>query len=176
MDYSQINRESVAWATDNGRELLRAENDRIQALDAKAGQLSGFSGVILAVLGSIAPDAFDRNIGAVGEPLFASAYFASVGALTGAILWLVFFALRPQRFIAIDAAELTAYLEDERLLRAQPWALQMRTLRALRDCTSWAQRGAELKANRLTIGVVIFAVGLAAALVAVVTLGVGNLD
>jgi len=97
VDYSQINRESVAWATDNGRELLKAENDRLQALDAKAGQLSGFSGVILAVLGSIAPDAFDRNIGAVGEPLFASAYFASVGALTGAILWLVFFALRPQR-------------------------------------------------------------------------------
>jgi hypothetical protein len=176
VDYRRINHETVAWAAENARELLREENQRIQALDGKAGQLAGFSGVILAVLGSIAPDAFDGNLGTVGEPLFAGAYFASVGALTAAILWLVFFALRPQRFIAIDATELTAYLEDERLLRAQPWALQIRTLRALRDCTSWAQRGAELKADRLTIGVIIFAVGLASALVAVVTLGVGNLD
>lgn len=176
MDYSRINHETVAWATDNARELLREENDRIQALDGKAGQLAGFSGVILAVLGSIAPDAFDGDLGAVGDPLFAAAYFASVGALTAAILWLVFFALRPQRFIAIDASELTAYLEDERLLRAQPWALRIRTLRALRDCTSWAQQGAESKANRLGAGVVIFAIGLAAALVAVVTLGAGNLD
>lgn len=175
MDYSRINRETVSWATENARELLRSENDRLQALDGKAGQLAGFSGVILAVLGSIAPDAFGERLGTVGDPLFAAAYFASVGSLTAAILWLVLFALRPQRFIAIDAKELDAYLEDERLLRAEPWALQIRTLRALRDSTSWAQRGAELKANRLTVGVVIFAFGLGAALVAVVTLGVGNL-
>ena len=176
MDYSQINHETVAWATENARSLLKDENERIQALDAKAAQLAGFSGVILAVLGSIAPDAFDGDLGAVGDPLFATTYFASVGALTAAILWLVFFALRPQRFIAIDAEELTAYLEDERLLQAQPWALQIRTLRALRNCTSWAQQGAQQKADRLSIAVVIFAAGLAAALVAVVTLGLGSLD
>jgi hypothetical protein len=170
------NHETLAWATENARELLKEENDRIQALDAKAGQLAGFSGVILAVLGSIATDSFDKNLGAVGDPVFAAMYFASVGALTAAILWLVFFALKPQRFIAINARELTAYLEDDRLLRAQPWALQIRTLRALRDCTLWAQQGAEQKANRLTTGVVIFAVGLAAALAAVVALGLGTLN
>jgi len=176
VDYSRINHETVAWATENARELLREENERIQALDSKAGQLAGFAGVILAVLGSIAADAFAEDLGAVGDPVFAVTYFASVGALTAAILWLVFFALKPQRFIAIDARELTAYLEDERLLRAQPWGLQIRTPRALRDCTAWAQQGAEQKANRLTTGVVIFAIGLAAALGAVVTLGLGSLD
>jgi hypothetical protein len=175
VDYSQVNYETVAWATENARALVKQEAERIQALDGKSAQLAGFSGVILAVLGSLAANAFDKDLGSVGDPLFAVAYFLSVVSLTGAILWLVFFALKPQRFIAIDAAELTAYLEDDRLLRAEPWALQIRTLRALRNAAVWAQTGAEQKANRLSLGVAIFGSGLGAALVAVVTLGAGSL-
>ena len=95
--------------------------------------------------------------------------------LATAILWLVFFTLKPQRFIAIDAKELSRYLDDERLLSAEPWALQLRTLRALRDAASWAQRGAQQKADRLSTGIALFGVGLASALTAVITLGAATL-
>lgn len=132
MDYTRVDHATVEWATQNARDLLREESDRIQALDTKAGQLAGFSGVILALLGSLAKDAFTRDLGCVGDPVFAVAYFLAAGTLAGALLWLVFSALKPQRFVAIDADELTQYLEDERLLRAEPWALQIRTLRAAR--------------------------------------------
>jgi hypothetical protein len=175
MDYSRLNHETVAWATENARELLREESDRIQLLDTKAGQLAGFAGVVLALLGSLAKDAFARDLGTVGDPLFAVVYFGAAATLATAIMWIVFFALKPRRFIAIDAKELSMYFEDERLLSAEPWALQLRTLRALRDAVSFSQRGAAQKADRLSTGVVLFGVGLACTLMAVITLGVGSL-
>lgn len=176
VDYARVNPETVAWATQNARDLLAEETDRIQALDTKASQLAGFSGVTLAILGSIGQRAIEADLGTVGDPLFASAYFLAGVMLAVAILWLVFFGVRPRRFIAIDASELTAYLEDERLLRSRPWALQIRTLRALRDAASWAQRGAQEKANRLTVGVAIFGLALSATLVSIVTLGIASLN
>ena len=174
MDYSQLNKETVAWATSNARELLHEESDRIQALDTKSGQLAGFGGVILALLGSLGKDAFPRDLGSVGDPVFAVAFFLAVIMLAASILWLAM-TLKPQRFMAIDAKELSAYLEDDRLLRADPWALQLRTLRALRDAVTWSQLGAQQKASRLTTGVMLFALGLTGALVAVITLGAGSL-
>jgi hypothetical protein len=175
MDYTRIDPETVEWATKNARELVHEESDRIQALDAKAGQLAGFSGVVLALLGSLAKDAFTRDLGCVGDPVFAGAYFLAAAMLAVTILWLVFSAIKPQRFIAIGAKELERYLVDERLLSAKPWALQIRTLRALSDATSWSQRAAQQKADRLSTGVVLFASGLVFTLVAVITLGLGSL-
>lgn len=175
MDYSKLDPETVAWALDNARTLLSEENERVRAIDGKAAHLAGFAGVILAVLGSLAPDTFDEDLGCVGDPLFAVAFFVATGVLTGSILWFVFRVMKPYRFVAIDAKEVGNYLEDERLLRAEPWALQMRTLRVLAGVTGWAQGVAQQKADRLNEGVVAFGVGLAAALVAVVTIGVANL-
>lgn len=175
IDYSQIKPETVAWATQNARQLLADENDRVRSIDGKSSQLAGFAGVILAVLGAVAPDALREDLGGVGDPVFAVMYFTAAVSLTIAIVWLVFFVLRPQRFVAIDAEEIGAYLEDERLLRSEPWGLQMRTLRALRRAAIWAQKAGQQKADRLTIGIVIFGIGLGAALAAVVTLGAGSL-
>ena len=76
-------------------------------------------------------------------------------------------------FVAIDAAEIDRYIPIAPL-RAEPWALQMRTLRSLRDAAIWAQEAGEQKANRLATGVVLFAAGLGSTLVAVVTLGVAK--
>jgi len=171
----RINPDTVAWAVDNARTLLHDETDRVRSLDGKAAQLAGFGGVTLAVLGSIAPDALSEDLGCVGDPLFALSFFAAAGFVTGSIIWLVFLVVRPQRFVAIDAKEIGNYLEDERLLRADLWAIQMRTLRALRDSALWAQRAAEQKANRLAIGVTLFGIGLGTTLLAVLTLGVANL-
>ncbi len=167
--------ETVAWAVENARSLLLNETDRARSLDGKAAQLAGFAGVTLAVLGSIAPEALSQDLGCVGDPVFAVAFFAAAGLVTGSIVWLVFGVLKPQRIVAIDAKEIANYLEDERLLRAEPWALQMRTLRALRDGALWAQRVAEQKASRLGVGVTLFGFGLGSTLVAVLTLGVVNL-
>ncbi|HEX8054296.1 MAG TPA: hypothetical protein VF517_15010 [Thermoleophilaceae bacterium] len=175
LDYTRLDHKTVAWATENARELVKEEADRLRALDAKSAQLVGFAGVILAVLGSLGKDAFLRDLGYVGDPLFAAAYFLSMLVLTASILWLVFFTLKPQRLVVIDAKELSAYLEDERLLQAEAAALQIRTLRALRDAASWAQRVGKQKASRLSTGMALFAIGLAAALVAVTTMGAGSL-
>ena len=73
MDYSRINRQTVEWATENARLLLQEESARIQGLDSKSGQLAGFAGVILALLASVAIGAFERDLGDVGDPLFAVA-------------------------------------------------------------------------------------------------------
>jgi len=172
VEHGGVNPDTVAWAADNARELLRDESERVRALDTKAGQLAGFAGVILALLGSIAPEAFRSSLGDVGVPLFAAFYLLAAALLASSILWIVFLTLKPQRFIAIAAAELGEYLEDERLLRSDPWALQIRTMRAVRDAAVWAQVAGERKADRLTVGMILFAAGLTATLGAVVTLGI----
>ena len=174
-DPSHINPETVAWATQNARQLLADENDRVRSLDGKAAQLAGFTGVILAVLGSVAPDAFKEKLGCFGETAFAIAYLIAAFSLSAAIVWLVFFVLKPQRFVAIDAAEIKAYVEDERLLRSKPWGLQMRTLRALDHATSWAQAAGQQKADRLGIGVILFGIGVLGAIAAVITLVMASL-
>jgi hypothetical protein len=175
VDRSAVTPDTVAWAVENAQTLLRDETDRVRSLDGKAGQLAGFAGVTLAVLGSIAPDALSQDLGRVGDPVFAAAFFGAAGFVTGSIIWLVFLVLRPQRFVAIDAKEIRNYLQDDRLLRAEPWALQMRTLRALGDSALWAQRAGEQKASRLGVGVTLFGIGLGTTLVAILTLGVANL-
>lgn len=175
VDYSKLDKETVAWAHDHARALLTDENERVRAIDGKAAHLAGFAGVILAVLGSLAPEAFDDDLGRIGEVVFAMGFFLAAGLLSASILWLVFRVMKPYRFVAIDATEVRNYLTDDRLLRAEPWALQMRTLRVLADVTEWAQAAAQQKADRLSSGVIMFGVGLAAALVAVVTIGAAHL-
>jgi hypothetical protein len=175
VDYSRLDKETIAWAHDNARALLSEENERVRTIDGKAAQLAGFAGIILAVLGSVAPDAFDANLGQIGEVTLAVAFFLAAGALSASILWLVFKVMKPYRFVALDAKEIRNYLDDERLLRAEPWALQMRTLRVLAGVAQWAQDVVQSKADRLAEGVVLFGVGLGATLVAVVTIGVSNL-
>jgi hypothetical protein len=175
MDYRKIDPETVAWATENARQLLDDESELVRSLDAKAAQLAGFGGVVLAIMGSIASQGFNEDLGSAGNVVFAMAYFFAAGVLTASILWLAFYAFTPQRFVAIGAAEISEYIDDERLLRAKPWALQLRTLRALRDAVAWAQEAAVQKANRLTTGAVLFGIGLVAAVSAVVTLGLGTL-
>lgn len=175
LDYAQINKQTVAWAYDTASGLLQSELDRVRSLNEKAGQLAGFSGIVLAILGGLANDAFDAGLGCVGEPLFAASYFGAALLLGVAILWLVLLVYRPRRYVALDPEEIRNYLVDERLLRSEPWALQLRTMRTIYPATQWAEKGAAQMARRIGIGAVLFVAGLGLFLVAVVTLGIGQL-
>jgi hypothetical protein len=175
VDYSSINKESVAWAFENANGLLRAELERVGSLNDKAAQLAGFAGVILAILGSVARDGFRAELGSVGEVAFAIFYFGAALLLALAILWLVSLVYRPRRYVAVDPEEIRNYLSDDRLLRAEPWALQIRTLRAIHPAAEWAEKGASQMAHRIGIGAMLFVGGLVAFLGAVLTMGAGSL-
>lgn len=175
MDYSRIKPETVAWAYGTARDLLQGELDRIRSLTEKAAQLAGFAGIILAILGTLAAEAFATDLGAIGDVVFAACFFAGAAVLAGAILWLVLLVYRPRRYIAVDTEEIQNYLTDDRLLRSQPWALQIRTMRTIYLAARVAERGAAQMASRITVGAVLFLLGLMLFLGAVITLGAGSL-
>lgn len=156
-------------------ELVRTERERVASLNDKAAQLAGFSGVILVILGSLAKDGFKAHLGSVGELTFAVSYFAAAVGLVAAILVLILRAYQPRRFLAIDTDEIANYLGDERLLRAEPWALQIRTMRTLHPLAKIAETGAAEMAAWIKLGGYIFALGISLFLVAVLTLGIGQL-
>jgi hypothetical protein len=175
VDYSRIDPDSVAWAYENASALLQQERDRVSSLNDKAAQLAGFSGVILAILGSFAREGFTAKLGSVGEVVFAVCYFGAALALALAVAILILLVYRPRRFIAVDAAELGNYLGDERLLQSKPWGLQIRTMRTLHLAAKWAEKGAAEMASRIRIAVSVFGAGLALFVGAVITLGLGQL-
>ena len=152
------------------------QTDAVQSdCDEKAAQLAGFSGVILAILGSIAKDGFTAQLGCVGEVVFAACYFGAAIALAGAVGILILFVYRPRRFLAVSADEIDNYLTDDRLLRSQPWGLQLRTMRTLHGSAKWTEKGAAIMAQRIKCAVFVFGAGLAFFVVAVITLGIGQL-
>jgi hypothetical protein len=175
VDYSRINKDSVAWAFANASDLLRGQLERVGSLNDKAAQLAGFAGVILAILGSLARQGFSSDLGSVGEVAFAIFYFGAAALLATTILWLVSLVYRPRRYVAIDPEEIQNYLSDERLLQAEPWALQIRTLRTMYPAAQWADDSAARMACRIGVGAALFAGGLLAFLGAVITMGLGSL-
>jgi hypothetical protein len=175
VDYGRINPEAVAWAFQNSADLLQSELERVRSLNEKAAQLAGFAGVVLAILGSVARDGFVADLGSVGEVAFAAFYFGAGLSLAATILWLVLWVYRPKRYVAVDPEEIRNYLTDERLLRAEPWALQIRTMRTVYPAARWAEKGAAQMAGRIGIGAGFFAAGLGMFLGAVITLGLGSL-
>lgn len=175
MDYTRINPETVEWAYGNAVALLQGELDRVRGLTEKAGQLAGFAGVVLAILGGLSKDGFKAHLGSVGENTFAVGYFGAALLLGGAILWLVVLVYRPRRYVAVDTAEISNYLTDDRLLRSKPWALQIRTMRTVHLAATWAEEGAAQLAWRIKVGVFLFAAGLGFFVAAVITLGIGEL-
>jgi hypothetical protein len=174
VDYSRINAETVAWAVQNAANLLQGELDQVRSLNDKAAQLAGFSGVVLAILGSLASDGFATKLGSVGESVFAAFYFGSAFLLAATILWLVLLVHRPRRRVAVDPEEIRTYFTDERLLEAEPWALQIRTMRTIYPAAVWAKKGAAQMEARIGVGAGLFAGGLTLFLGAVITLGVGS--
>ena len=175
VDYSEINPESVAWAYENSVSLLEQERARVDSLNEKAAQLAGFSGVILAILGSFAKDGFKAQLGCVGEVVFAVCYFGAALALAAAVAILILGVYRPRRFLAVNTDEIENYLTDDRLLRSKPWGLQLRTMRTLHGSAKWTEKGAAIMASRIKYAVFVFGAGLAFFVVAVITLGVGQL-
>lgn len=175
IDYSKIDKASVSWAYSNASTVLQTELARVQSLNEKAAQLAGFCGVTLAILGGLADGGFGAKLGSVGEPVFAACYFGAALLLGAAIAWLVLFVYRPRRYVALDPSEIRNYLTEERLLRAEPWALQMRTMRTLYLAASWAEKGAAQMARRITVGALLFTAGLMLFVCAAITLGVGEL-
>lgn len=173
MDYSRINEETVEWAYRTADGLLKEELERARLLTDKAAQLAGFSGIVLAILGGMARDAFGAALGSPGEAIFAACFFAAAGVLTAAIAWLIVLVYRPRRYVAVDTGEIRNYLEDERLLQAKPWALQIRTMRTLYPAARWAEKTAGQLAFRITVGASLFLIGLFLFLGAVITLGIG---
>jgi hypothetical protein len=175
VDYSRINGASVAWAFESASNLLRDELERMRSLNDKAAHLAGFAGVALAISGSIGRDGFGSSRGGVGEVAFAAFYFGAMAALAATMLWLVLLVYRPRRHVAIDPMEIRNYLTDDRLLQAEPWALQIRTLRMIYPAARWAAAGAAQMEHRIRVGAGLFATGLTLFLGAAVTLGLGSL-
>jgi hypothetical protein len=174
VDYSRVNGESVAWAFQNAANLLQGELDQVRSLNERAAQLAGFSGVVLAILGSLAGDGFASRLGSVGEGVFATFYFGSAFLLAASIIWLVLLVHRPTRWVAMDPEEIRNYVTDERLLRAEPWALQIRMMRTIYPAALWARKGAAQLKGRIGVGAGLFAGGLTSFLGAVITLGLGS--
>jgi hypothetical protein len=166
---SDTNPDAVAWYVDNASALLADEHRRGESLQTRAGQLAGFAGVSLALLGSLLPDAFG-GLELSEERLAGGAYLLALALLIATIVLAVVRVLKPVRYAAIDAREVREYVTD-RFLVADRWEVQVRTLRALAMAVASAQSNNETKAKWLGRCVVVFLAGLVASAGCLATLG-----
>lgn len=168
------NPEAIAWYVERAEDLLDDLRERVQSLRSRGGQLAGFSGAVLALVGANA----ESILAALHE---AARVAAGTALLVGAICLIAAFvtALRgtllPHLVSDISAEEVANYTTERFTHEPDLWRVHIRTIRGLLiSIDSTTRQGdkaaqAVMWAGRLFL-VGLLAVGIALAiLVAVVT-------
>ncbi|HEX3040585.1 MAG TPA: hypothetical protein VHP56_00640 [Solirubrobacterales bacterium] len=135
------NPEAIAWYLERAENLLDDLRDRVQTLRARGGQLAGFSGAVIALVGANAESMLDAVQGAARVAI-------GVSLLMGTILLIVAFvtALRGTLLTHlvsdISGNEVANYLTERFTHEPDLWRVHVRTIRGfLESIESTTQQG-----------------------------------
>jgi hypothetical protein len=155
------NPEAIAWYVHRAEDLLDDLRGRVQSLRSRGGQLAGFSGAVIALVGANAESMLDavRHVAraAIGVSLLAGTILlilAFVTALRGTLL--------PQLVSDISAREVANYLTDRFSHEPDLWRVQMRTIRGLLDSIESTTRQGDKAAQAVSWAGRFFLAGLSA--------------
>jgi hypothetical protein len=170
----QPNAEAIAWYVKRAEDLLDDLRDRVQSLRSRGGQLAGFSGAVIALVGANAESMLDAvhhlaRIATgisllIGTMLLIAAF---VTALRGTLL--------PNLVSDISAEEIANYTTERFTHEPDLWRVHIRTINGLLVSISSTTKQGDKAADAVGMAGRCFLVGLLAVgvalaiLVAVVT-------
>jgi hypothetical protein len=167
------NEETVAELLATVRGMLDDERTRGQGLDGKSATLAGFTGTILALTSTLGAELLERDLGAVGSPVFDGLYVLSVVALGVASLVALVGVLRPQPRLALAMEEIRRFSEFP--LIAEPTVtVQGTMMNTLIEALEHERTLNERKARLTRLAAGILAVGFVAVAAQAVTLGLAS--
>lgn len=137
----------LAIATD----AVADERDRGRALDTKAAQLTGYSGLILTANGLLAGPIFKNDLGAVGRPLAQTFFYVAMACLLLAVLLAICGVLMPQKYRGLGRGQLRDFTSPAVQAENETW-VHRSMLGALADIIAQDRPVNDCKA-RLTKGV-----------------------
>jgi hypothetical protein len=124
------NPEAIAWYVEKSEGLLNDLRARVLALRSRGGQLAGFSGAVLALVGANAESILDalhgpaRDLAGVSLLLGSSLLVAALAAaLRGTLL--------PQPVSDISAGEVANYTSDRFTHEPDLWRVHVRAIHSL---------------------------------------------
>jgi len=163
-----VDAQVTEWLEGNARRVVDAQLSEAARIDAKARELLGFIGIVLALLGAAASQS-----GSVGGACGVLYYGAAIGA-AALLIWAGLRAVQeivePLPFSDIGPSAIDEYRQDPALAAMQ---LEEVRARAFNDLSEAAQENVSLiieAQERLAAAYGIFAVALGASGVAVVAL------
>jgi hypothetical protein len=124
------NPEAIAWYVEKSERLLDDLRERVLAQRARGGQLAGFSGAVLALVGANAESVLDALSGSARD-------VAGVSLLLGSVLLVVALAtalrgtLLPQPVSDISAGEVANYTSDRFTHEPDLWRVHVRAIHGL---------------------------------------------
>jgi hypothetical protein len=124
------NPEAIAWYVEKSEGLLRDLRDRVQAMRARGGQLAGFSGAVLALVGANAESILDAVHGPARLVAGASLLLGSlllIAALAAALRG----TLLPKLVSDIGSDEVANYASERFANEPDLWRIHIRTIRGL---------------------------------------------
>jgi hypothetical protein len=125
-----VNPEAVAWYLKRSETLLDERRERIESLRSRAGQLAGFSGAILALVGADV-DTILISLHGAARGLSAISLLLGAGLLIVASVTALRKTLIPRVVPGLSSDEVANYATDRFLSEADLWRVQLRTIRGL---------------------------------------------
>ncbi|MCW2979890.1 MAG: hypothetical protein JWO14_1617 [Solirubrobacterales bacterium] len=153
------NPEAIAWYVEKSESLLQDLRDRVQAVRARGGQLAGFSGAVLALVGANAESILDALHGAARDAAGAS-------LLIGALLLITSLAmalrgtLLPRLVSDISAKEVANYASSRFTDEPDLWRVHVRAIRAILSAIESTTREGDRAAQVVKKAEFFFLVGL----------------
>lgn len=172
IDGSNANHASLAWMASEAKEHVAAQAESLESLRIRAGQLAGFAAILLGLLAALVPNGLDRA--STGADILAKVSFvAGLFLLLCSILIALLYVARPTRSRAVREAEhVDRFLESEAQFTAEPWQLELTSLRAFPGIIRWHGWLNRRRAAALFLAYGALAWGVVASAVCIGTLGI----
>lgn len=167
------NPEAIAWYVQRSEDLLDQQRKRVDSLRGWGGQLAGFSGAILALVGANAESVLDALHGVARTGVGLLLLIGAV-SLVAALVMALRSALRSESAWDISAEEVANYTSNRFIEEPDLWRVQVRTIRGLAalidSTTQWGDAAAKLMTRAQYLFVAgLFAVGNALGILTALT-------
>lgn|GEM_PF-1476524 len=165
----QPNPEAIAWYVEQAEDLLDDLNDRIQSLRTRGGQLAGFSGGVIALVGA--------NAGSMLGAVHGAARIAvGISLLAGTFVLVIAFAIAlrgtlvPNVVSGASAQEVANYATERFTHEPDLWRVHVRMLNGLLASMAMTTTQGDRAADAVRWAVRLFLAGLLAVAAALVIL------
>lgn len=170
----QPNAEAIAWYVNRAEDLLDDLRERVQSLRSRGGQLAGFSGAVIALVGANAESMLDAVHNAARVAIGISLLLGTI-LLIAAFLTALYGTLLPNLVSDISAEEIANYTTERFTHEPDLWRVHIRTINGLLISIASTTKQGDKAADAVRLAARFFLVGLLAVgvalaiLVAVVT-------